>query len=128
MASTCLTLLLILAYQRTASSATGDVLFATIYGDPSGTSCSTSLDCGSNIKYEYCASKSGKECKSSDSDCKCIYCSHNSQCDVNHANDECVERHWCEMRSLVDSFDTNTIITIVAILSVSLSLTNLLLY
>jgi len=99
-----------------------EIEFEVRNSNPSGHSCTTSLDCGSNIKYEVCSridssTKKAVECKgsSSDSGCKCNPCNSDSLCDINKQNDVCVDEHWCEMKALMDSFQTETVLTIIAI-------------
>lgn len=105
------------------STCRGQPLFEAVYGTSTGSSCTTSLDCGTNIEYEVCSRTSKNktvECtgSSSESGCKCTRCHSDSLCDINKQNDVCVDDHWCEMKPLMHSFQTETVLTIIAILYV----------
>lgn len=92
---------------------------ALLSSEPKGDSCKSDLECGSNIKYEFCrntdSSKNDTKCGSNDKNCVCSYCHSDSDCDVNKQNDYCNDNHWCEMNKLTKNFDGSTIATIIAI-------------
>jgi len=99
---------------------TVSLCISAIFGDRTGTPCVTSLDCGTNLVYEVCAriDAAGElvKCTSpTDEGCECRDCFSDSSCDVNLRNDVCVDEHWCQMKSLVDSFEPRHIATVILI-------------